>query len=71
MTPINRQTARADALHARREELLTVKEFATLARLHVESVRRRIREHRQPGARRVGGQWRIDVVEAMPGGECL
>ena len=42
-----------------REVMLTPKEYAYERGEHVESVRRRIRDGRQPGAVRVGGQWRI------------
>ena len=53
-------TERERLLIERRQELLTVKEFAALTRQHPESVRRRVREGRQVGAMRVGGQWMID-----------
>jgi len=59
------ENARNDALCLRLQELLTVKEFAYLANLHPESVRRRIRLGCQPGAVRLGGQWRIDVAVAV------
>jgi hypothetical protein len=42
-------TERERLLIERRQELLTVKEFAALTRQHPESVRRRVREGRQPG----------------------
>lgn len=57
--------SRAAAILARREELLTVKEYAVMTREHPESVRRRIRAGRQRGAVRTGGQWRIDVSIAL------
>jgi hypothetical protein len=61
MTRIDVDTPRSGAIHARREELLTVKEYAALVRQHPESIRRRIRAGKQKGAERVGGEWRIDV----------
>lgn len=63
--PTIAMTARAALLVARREELLTVKEYAVLMRLHQRSVYRRIWAHRQPGAVRCGGQWRIDLLAAV------
>lgn len=45
--------------------LLTVKEFADHVGQHPLSVYRRIREGRQPGALRVGGNLRIDVKIAI------
>lgn len=65
MTPINPEHARTSAIEARREELLTVKEYAFMIEQHPDSVRRRIRAHRQVGAVRVGGQWRIDAAIAL------
>lgn len=65
MTPIRTENARQDAIEARREELLTVKEFAWMVQMNPEYVRQRIRSGRQPGAIRVGGQWRIDVSIAI------
>jgi hypothetical protein len=61
MTPILATEARKSAIAARQAELLTVKEYADVVREHPESVRRRIREQRQPGALWTGGQWRIDL----------
>src|SRR5688572_777206 len=55
---------RDSAIEARREEFLTVKEYAFMVKQNPDSVRRRIRAGRQPGAVRVGGQWRIDLLEA-------
>lgn len=45
--------------------LVTVKEFAGIVGQHPLSVYRRIREGRQPGAVRVGGNVRIDVKIAI------
>lgn len=53
------------AIRVRGEELLTVKEYSVMTRLHPESIRRRIRAGRQLGAVRVGGQWRIDATLAI------
>ena len=55
---------RREALEARKAELLTVKEYAFLMSEHPDSVRRRIRHGRQPGAVVIGGQWRIDLARA-------
>lgn len=55
-------TDRERLLSARREELLTVKEYAAVVRVHERSLRRRIRRGVEPGAVRVGGQWRIDLA---------
>ena len=67
MTPITVGAgARESALLARKEELLTVKEYAFMLNLHPESVRRCIRAGRQRGAVRVGGQWRIDLALSDP-----
>jgi hypothetical protein len=57
---------RDSAIEARRDEFLTVKEYAFMVKQNPESVRRRLRAGRQPGAVRVGGQWRIDVAIASP-----
>lgn len=57
-------TERERYIAQRREELLTVKEYADTVKTHPESIRRRIRQGRQPGAVRVGGQWRIDATVA-------
>lgn len=62
MTPISAHTARAGAILARRDELLTVKEYAALMRLHIRSVYRRIDQGRQPGVIRVGRDIRIDLA---------
>jgi len=45
--------------------LVSVKEFAVIVGQHPLSVYRRIREGRQPGAVRVGGNVRIDVKTAI------
>ena len=47
------------------ETLLTVKEYADLIRVHPRTVYRRIWQHRQPGALRVGRDIRIDLSEAL------
>jgi hypothetical protein len=52
---------RRDVVIARRDELLTVKEYAIIARVHQQTVYRRIWSDSQPGAVRLGGQWRIDL----------
>jgi len=65
MTPIKAESSRTDAIDARREELLTVKEFAALVRQHEWSVYRRIREARQPGIVRIGRYVLIDVAVAL------
>jgi hypothetical protein len=64
MTPIDADRARACAIASRREELLTVKEYASVMRLHVRSVYRRISEGRQPGLVRAGRDLRIDLPAA-------
>lgn len=46
-------------------ELVTVKEFADLARQHPLSVYRRVREQRQPGVVRIGRAIRINVRLAI------
>lgn len=63
---ISTQHARKDAIAARRQELLTVKEYAAMMRVSVKTVRRRIKAGRQPGAFLDGGQWRIDVAVVLP-----
>ena len=62
---------RDEAIKARRDELLTVKEFALLVRQHEKTIRRRIQDGRQPGALQVGGEWRIDVVAATVSTDAL
>lgn len=65
MTPINAARARANAIQARRDELLTVKEYAEIIRQHEMSVYRRIRLGRQAGVVRFGREIRIDLVLAQ------
>lgn len=56
---------RQSAIDARREELLTVKEFASITHVHPLTVYRRIREGRQAGVVRYGNRdIRIDIREA-------
>lgn len=50
---------------AKPEDLLTVKEFAGLVRVHVGTIYRRIREGRQPGVHRFGRDIRIDRSKAL------
>jgi hypothetical protein len=45
-------------------KLLTVKEYADTVRQHPLSVYRRIREGRQPGVYRIGGNIRLDPPTA-------
>lgn len=59
------EETRRELLSARREELLTVKEFAYVFRRHPEYVRELCRRGRQPGARRIGGRWYVDLVIAV------
>jgi hypothetical protein len=47
-------------LARRRARLMTVKEYAAVARLHPQSVWRRVREQRQVGVHRVGGGIRLE-----------
>lgn len=49
----------------KREQLLTVQEFAALIRVHPRSVYRRIAEQRQPGLIQVGREYRINVTVAL------
>ena len=58
-------SARQAALAARREELLTVQEFAYILRQHPKSVYRRIAKNRQPGLVRIGRELRIDIMQAV------
>lgn len=58
-------TIRQQAIAIRRSELLTVGEYAALMRLSERTVYRLIWSGLLPGATKVGGQWRIDVVSAM------
>lgn len=55
---------RETALEQRREEFLTVKEFAFVTRQHEQSIYRRIRQRRQPGVVRFGREIRIDITQA-------
>lgn len=63
---ISSQNARQDAIDARREELLTVGEYALMFRYSQKTVYRRIWAGALPGAVKVGGQWRIDVATLSP-----
>lgn len=58
-------TDRLALTHPRREQLLTVQEFAALVRVHPMSIYRRIREHRQPGVVKVGREYRINTTVAL------
>lgn len=49
---------------SRREQLLTVKEFACLTRQHIKSVYRRIARGEQPGVEYYGREIRIDLAAA-------
>jgi len=53
------------AIAQRRDELLTVQEFAALVRMHPLSIYRLVRAGRQPGACRVGREIRIDIAVAL------
>jgi hypothetical protein len=55
---------RRQALEARRDELLTVAEFAFIVRQQPKAIYQRIARRQQPGACRVGGQLRIDFAVA-------
>lgn len=57
-------TVREQLIAARAAELLTVKEYARVARCSAQTVYNRIWARRQPGAIRMGGQWRIDLAAA-------
>ena len=50
---------REKQLDKQRQNLLTVKEYAYVTREHPESIYRRIREGRQPGVHRSGGNIRL------------
>jgi len=54
------ERARELELERRRARLLTVKEYAHLARMNPESVWRRVREGRQTGVHRVAGGIRLE-----------
>jgi hypothetical protein len=58
--PMTRDTL----IDARRDELLTVGELAKIWRCSQKSIYRRIWANQQPGAIRIGGQWRIDFTMA-------
>jgi hypothetical protein len=60
--------ARADALEARRAELLTIKEFSFICRRNEEWVRELCRQHRLPGAIKIGGTWMIDIAQVFISG---
>jgi excisionase family DNA binding protein len=63
MTPVTTANARVSAVSARRDELLTVKEYAHVMRLHVKSVYRLISGNRIPGVVRVTPrEIRIDMA---------
>lgn len=44
------------------ETIMTIKEFAKRYKVNEETVRRLIREHKIPGAFKLGGTWRIREV---------
>ena len=50
---------RAQAIQVLAQDLLTVKEYAHITRLHPEYVRQMCRTGKLKGACRVGGRWRI------------
>ena len=54
-------STRRDALLARRDELLTVEEFAMVVREHPQTVYSRLRRGEQRGAIKFGRSWRIDI----------
>jgi excisionase family DNA binding protein len=58
------EQARENALAARREELLTVKELADLWRVHEQTIYGLIRRRRLDGVLRLGGEIRIDITIA-------
>ncbi len=62
---ISTETARQDALMARRNELLTPKELAALWRIHEQTVYGLIRRGRIDGVLRLGGEIRIDITVAI------
>lgn len=53
---------RQAAIEARRDELLTVQEYADLVRMNPKYVYERCANGTQPGAVRLGGGWRIDLA---------
>lgn len=58
------QQIRNVAIEARRQELLTVKEFAYMVRKHPEYVREQCRRG-MAGACKIGGTWYVDVAQAV------
>jgi excisionase family DNA binding protein len=64
MSPAQIRQFRADAIESRRDELLSVKEFADLVRVHPLTVYGWIRDGKLPGVRRFGHEIRIDIVLA-------
>lgn len=58
--------AREDAIRARAQCLLTVKEYADLHRCSTKTVYRLLAANLVPGATRFGGQWLIEVAPAPP-----
>lgn len=56
----DRHETDAQAQARRRARLLTVKEYADIARQHPRSVYRRVSTGRQPGVHRVGGSIRLE-----------
>lgn len=63
-------TERDKIIAARAAELLTIKEFAALSRLHPEYVREQCRQGRIIGAFKLCGSWRIDVAVNVPTSPC-
>ena len=64
MSPAEIRQVRAQAIEARRDELLSVKEFAELIRVHPLTVYGWIRDDKLPGVYRFGNEIRIDLVLA-------
>jgi excisionase family DNA binding protein len=58
------EQARENALAARREELLTVKELADMWRVHEQTIYGLIRRRRINGVLRIGREIRIDITVA-------
>jgi excisionase family DNA binding protein len=56
---------RAQVIATRRDELLTVGEFAALMRCSEKTIYRRIWKNQQLGAEKFGGQWRIDLAKVV------